>query len=776
MMASIARNLNFVGRADLLDKLSAKIKGSARSITAISGLGGLGYGGTYRVQVATSVNISIRKSELITELAHSLLLEPLDISIFWFDATTNDSLTAGFRDINQITNITHNSQEAITAAAILWLNSSVPTTRLLIIDNVDITSFASPVLESMLHPSRDRHVVFITRNRRLALDYAPPKHIIDMPGMSKVDAQQLLRSYIGSRIGDEEGVMSLLKKLEYHPLAIKCAGIYITSTGTTPTRFLELLEQEASFLPTLLTQTAVFRHLKGLPAEENDALYGLKTLVSCNEDVAAMIFLISCLNYVNLLDRIIAALAYNYSKREALGILVAYALIRPIETTTSWQMPELVRLTARYQLLHSPDRARYLAAALDFVTSLEGSPIEIGLDTKGTYAHVGSALKAVITSASEKELSSTTMKLAFRLSTRLCQFMVDQGRPYEAIETTSLLISWAPVSVANFMSTLDKLRSKLGVAYHGSGQFAVAESITREVLGSQIHKLGENDLDTLHTLNNMGVYNHEQGCFAEAEKHHRKVLEIKSDKFGLHSLEVFVTRNNLALSLQSQNYFAEAEEHFVKALRGRKAKLPHTHVDVLVSMSNLGVFEQSQGRYEKARKLHEAALKGREQALGPSHPETLKSKGNVALLLQRQGQYDESAELLRNVCRAYKAGLGPSHPDTIKSLRNLAYILHRQSNFAEAEILIREVLGILEEKHGKGHLKTFDTLQYLATLLHWQGNLEDALEMMAMLYDMQTVNLGKDNASTISSKKYLADLEMELEENGQGSMVFLSRM
>jgi hypothetical protein len=47
---------------------------------------------------------------------------------------------------------------------------------------------------------------------------------------------------------------------------------------------------------------------------------------------------------------------------------------------------------------------------------------------------------------------------------------------------------------------------------------------------------------------------------------------------------------------------------------------------------------------------------------------------------------------------------------------------------------------------------------------------------MAMLYDMQTVNLGKDNASTISSKKYLADLEMELEENGQGSMVFLSRM
>lgn len=90
--------------------------------------------------------------------------------------------------------------------------------------------------------------------------------------------------------------------------------------------------------------------------------------------------------------------------------------------------------------------------------------------------------------------------------------------------------------------------------------------------------------------------------------------------------------------------------------------------------------------------------------------------------------------------------------------------------------MIREVLGILEEKHGKGHLKTFDTLQYLATLLHWQGNLEDALEMMAMLYDMQTVNLGKDNASTISSKKYLADLEMELEENGQGSMVFLSRM
>jgi tetratricopeptide (TPR) repeat protein len=724
--------------------------------------------------VAIMTNYCIRKSELAVELAYLLCESSPNLSIFWLDATTDGTLAAGLQKIEGLASISTSTSEATTATVIRWLSSPVFARCLLIIDNVDVDSIASSTLENLLRPTRDGHILFITRNRRLAMNYAHPTDVFDMPAMIEEDAQDLLLSYIGFDAGDEESLISLVKGLEYHPLAIKSAGRYIASTGINPTRFLALLEQDASFLPSLLDQTIISQRYRTVRGKGHNSIYTLKSLATYNEEVAAILFLVSCLNYSDLPDELLTGFADTNSRREALDILKAYSILKPIVLTTKWKMPELVRLIARDQLLRNPGRVRFLSAALQFVASLEESQTGAANDIRGYCAHIASVLKALVFCTSEQELSPSTIKLAFQLSSRLCQSLVDQGKPYEAIATSSRFTSWAPISAQRLVSALDKLCSKLGVAYHGSGQFAVAENITREVLRSQIRTIGEDHLETLHNLNNIGVYQQEQARFSLAERCHRKVLEMKSIRCGPCDLEIFFTLNNLALSLQSQKRFEEAEVYFVQALRGRKGRLTEFHPDVLVSMSNLGVLKQLQGRLEQARQLHEATLKGRELVLGPVHPETLKSKGNLALLLQRQGRYGQSADLLRLVCQAYKAELGSSHPDTIKSLRNLASILHQQSKYAEAEVLIREVLDILEEKHSKGHSETFKTLQYLATLLHWQGKLEDALEIMASLYDMQNAMLETEHADTISSRKYLAELEAELAASGQDSFILIS--
>ncbi|CAN9175373.1 unnamed protein product [Alternaria alternata] len=681
-------------------------------------------------------NIRVVRKE--TELNKEMLAisqQKSDFPIFWLDATTDDTLITGLRTIDGLTGIANDTSEALTAAVIQWMRLPVLSKRLLIIDNVDVGSASNTILENLLRLTRDHHILFITRSRRIALHYAHPTDIIDMPTMSGCDAQQLLLSYIGAGAWDEDPLTSLVGKLEYHPLAIKSAGIYIASTGAGITEFLTLLEQDASFLTALLNGIAVPPHHRAVRQGDHDRLYTLKSLGTCNENVTTILFVLSSLNCSDLPGEFISILANTESKREAINILEAHSLLKPITRTMRWRMPELVRQTAKSQLLCSPNRARFLTAALQFVAQT-GAPHAAATSSAREYhAHIASVLTAIVTLAPEREFSPGIIKLAFHLSTILCQILVDQGKPYEAIAASYRFILWAPISVEKFVTASDKLRSKIGVAYHEVGQFTAAETIMREVLRSQIYTIGEDHLETLHSLNNIGLYQWEQGRFSLAERCHRKVLELKRVICGPYDLEIFFTLNNLALSLGSQGNLREAEVYFLQALRGREAMLPDSHPDVLVSKSNLGVLVGLQGRSKEARRLHEAALKGREVALGSEHPDTLKSRGNLALALQEQGLYDQSVQLLRDICQTYKTALGPSHPQVIKSLRNLAYVLYQQSKFAEAEVLIREVFETLEEKHGKGHPETFKTLQYLATLLHWQGKTEDALEMMALLYE-----------------------------------------
>jgi tetratricopeptide (TPR) repeat protein len=706
-------------------------------------------------------------------MAYCIHEDTSDHSIFWLDATTTDTLTTGLCAIDGLTNIANNTSEALAAAVVQWMRPPVLFKRLLIIDNIDVGSASNTILENLLRPTRDHHILFITRSRRIALRYAHPTDVIDMPTMSEGDAQQLLLSYIGAGAWDEESIPSLVETLEYHPLAIKSAGIYIASTGTRLTRFLTLLKQDASFLTALLDGTAVPPHHTAIRQGDHNRIYTLRSLVTCNEDIPTMLFVFSSLDCSDLPDETILSLANTDSRREAIDILKAYSLLKPITRTTRWKMPELVKHTARGQLLYSPNRARFLATALQFVAQIEAPRMDATSFAQRNYAHIAAVLTAVVTLALEREFSPGIMKFAFQLSTILCQLLVDQGKPYEAIAVSSKFISWAPMSVQKFVTASDKLRSKLGIAYYGSGQFTTAETMTREILRSQIYTIGEDHLETLHSLNNIGLYQWEQGRFSLAERCHRKALELKRTVCGPCDLEIFFTFNNLALSLESQGNFEEAEIYFVQALRGRQAKLPDSHPDVLVSKSNLGVLRGLQGRSKQARRLHEAALKGREAALGSTHPDTLKSKGNLALALQEQGLYDQSVQLLHDICQTYKTELGPSHPQAIKSLRNLAYVLHRQSKFVEAEALIREVLDTLEEKHGKGHTEAFKTIHYLATLLHWQDRLEEALEMMALLYDMRKAMLDENHPDTTNSRRYLAELKAELVASGQDSHIII---
>jgi tetratricopeptide (TPR) repeat protein len=500
-------------------------------------------------------------------------------------------------------------------------------------------------------------------------------------------------------------------------------------------------------------------------------------VASQTTEASELLSVLACLDQTNLDHHVLSRVATTIEAKQSLTVLKSSHLLKPTQSGHTWQIEVLTGKTIESLLPTDPRRNHIVASALRTVASL----LTIDCDERQyqpsnqDFKHASCALMALISFAAETDVQPEVIALVVAVATKVCQHLVTISQASRAIKLVQQILSWGHTTIPALRQPANKLRSKLGAAYHSNGLFEHAVSITQTALHVQC-RIDENHVDTLHSLNNMGVVYQDQGRYAIAESYHSKALEMKQRIFGVQHAEIYITLNNLALALQSQKKFGEAEGIHRRALRGRKRLLPSSHPDTLVSMSNLGVLMHAQGRLVEAQIFHEAALEGRERVLGVDHPEMIKSKGNVALVLERKGQPDRAIAMLREVCQTYKQTLGSSHPDTIRSLRNLAIFLHRQGKTDEAADLMQEALDALEEKFGKGHVETFNTQQYLATLLHGQGKLDDALDIVAWLYDMRNETLGREHPDTVCSRTHLEELEAELTQAGRGSIVVVSRM
>ncbi len=511
------------------------------------------------------------KSDLVIELAYRRHNKVPDESIFYVDATTGDSLIAGFIDIGQCANLFNNvtaPKGQYVANVISWLNAAESGSWLILVDNADVISVTEPNIQQLLRQPKG-HILLTTRNRQFALTYVHPTNFIEMPRMILTDARELLESYLGSSTGNEEDITRIALHLECHPLALKQMAMYMKSTSSTPAMALSRFEHKEIFLSALLTGTESISTSPSAMGIGTNRFYTMGVLTTQNKDTITILFILLCIDSSKLHDEVLNTLTANGWTQQALDILKSYYIITRNRSNNSSQISNLVRSVARVQLTQSPDRIQYIEAAINFVASI-CLPCAGSLHTSQKYnAHMLSVLQIMIDCTSENEISSNSLLIATRIAIQLCQDLVSAGEAKSAAQITFQLITWGRASLKKHFITFDKLCSKLGIAYHSNGQFADAESLMWNVLWSQISTVGENHEDTLQSLNNMGVIHQDQGRFQLAESYHRKALEMKQGIFGALHLETFVTINNLALSLQSQKSYANAEILFDQALRGR---------------------------------------------------------------------------------------------------------------------------------------------------------------------------------------------------------------
>ncbi len=298
--------------------------------------------------------------------------------------------------------------------------------------------------------------------------------------------------------------------------------------------------------------------------------------------------------------------------------------------------------------------------------------------------------------------------------------------------------------------------NNLAANLNAQGRYAEAEPLYRKALSVVRLALGDGHPDAAAIYNNIAVNLGAQGRYVEADPIYRKALAIRRAALGENNPDTAASYDNLAVNLNAQGHYAEAEPLFRKALEVRRVTLGENHPDTATSYHNVAINLYWRGHYTAADPLFRKALAIRREALGENHPDTARAYDNLAGNLRAQGRYAEADPLLRKALAIRRATLGENHPDTATSYNDTAGNLKAQGLYAEADPLYRKALAIRRAGLGENHPDTAASYNNIASDLNAEGRYAEADPLYRKALDIRRAVLGENHPYTAEAYNNLA--------------------
>ena len=295
------------------------------------------------------------------------------------------------------------------------------------------------------------------------------------------------------------------------------------------------------------------------------------------------------------------------------------------------------------------------------------------------------------------------------------------------------------------LTTMDNL----AMAYLDAGRTDEAIKLFEQVRDGQMKKLGPDRPDTLTIMNNLAAAYQAAGRINEAIKLSEQVRDEQIIKLGPDHPETLISMGNLAMAYQAAGRIDEAIKLCEQVRDQQVKKLGPDHPFTLLTMGNLAVAYQAAGRIEEAIKLLEQATDREIKKVGPDHPTTLTTMNCLAMAYMDAGRPDEAIKLLEQVSGRQTKKLGPDHPDTLISMSNLAAGYGSSGRAEEAMKLVEQVRGEQMKKLGPDRPETLTIMNNLAQAYRDAGRTDDAIKLFEQLRDKRIKKLGPDHPDTL---------------------------
>ncbi len=251
------------------------------------------------------------------------------------------------------------------------------------------------------------------------------------------------------------------------------------------------------------------------------------------------------------------------------------------------------------------------------------------------------------------------------------------------------------LALARGASTRDDLHVATALAGLGGlrirqGQYAVAESLYRELVALDPLVRAPDDPRIGRNLRNLGTAIYQQERYAEAESLFYRALAVQEAMFGRDHMDVASTLTNLGALHYMQERYADAEGMYRDALAIYVERLGADHNLVANVHNNLGEAAWKLGRPTEAESRFRDALAIKERILAPNSTSIGNTLHAFAGLLRDQQRYREAEPFYRRALEIRLRAYPADHQDVQATRRDYAELLRRMGRPAEAEQLVRQ--------------------------------------------------------------------------------------
>ena len=341
----------------------------------------------------------------------------------------------------------------------------------------------------------------------------------------------------------------------------------------------------------------------------------------------------------------------------------------------------------------------------------------------------------------------------------ICQELGDfeQAKKYQQRALDIELDKFGPEHV-----NIARSYNKLALIYQDLGDLEQAKGYQERALAIRLEELGPEHVDVATSYNNLALIYKDLGELEEAKEYQERAIAIYLEKLGPEHVLVAKSYNNLASIYQDLGDFEQAKEYQQRALDIELDKLGPEHVNVARSYNNLALIYQNLGDLEQAKEYQQRALTIRLEKLGLEHVDVAVSYATLASIYQELGDFEQAKEYQQRALNIELDKFGPEHVNVARSYNNLALIYHDLGDLNQAKEYQEHALAITLQKLGPKHVDVATNYNNLALIHKKLGDFEQAKEYHQRALDINLDKLGPEHVNVATSYNNLALIYKDL--------------
>ena len=295
--------------------------------------------------------------------------------------------------------------------------------------------------------------------------------------------------------------------------------------------------------------------------------------------------------------------------------------------------------------------------------------------------------------------------------------------------------------------------SDLGLLYHTTGRYNMAETYTIKSLDLRKKLFTENNTAYAASVNNLAVLYKDMGRYNESENLIAQAISINEKVDGKTTVPYALCLNNEAMLYQAMGRDKEAEPIIKQSIEIAGNTLKDKSTNYVRLMMNEALLLQDMGQYTQAEEIYHKAIKIKEGKLGTNHPDYAYLLNELASLYITMGKMDKVEELLKKSTAIYKKNFGENHPSYASSISNLGNFYRITNRLSEAEPLLKQSLEIRKSTLGENHPEYNNSAESIGLLYWQQGKIPEATNYLKEVQDQNMVMINNYFSAMSESEK-----------------------